>query len=208
MRLAAQPAARVRCIPRRARDRCDLAVHPATARHLATKLARHFIADDPPAASVDRLSAAYSDSGGELRAVYEALIAEPEVWNAPRIKFRSGWDWLVAAGRALGNSAMPRRPGEARRLLQMLSQPTWNPNSPAGWGDAASDWAAPQALMTRVEIANRLARRAGDRFDPRLLAEDVLGAALRPAARDAIAAAEQPPMAIALMIASPEFLRR
>ena len=59
----------------------DLAHHPSTAHFIATKLARHFIADDPPAAAVERLARAYLKSGGELPQVYAALIESPEAWE-------------------------------------------------------------------------------------------------------------------------------
>ncbi len=190
----------------------DLALHPATARHLATKLARHFIADVPPQSAIVRLERAYLDSGGELGAVYDALIDAPEVWSAPRDKFRTPWDWIVATVRTLGPNAIPRNPQALHRLFEMLGQPVWQPGNPSGWGDVASDWASPGALLSRVEIANRLTmsapRNARGHFDPRSLAQSVLGEALQPATAEAIARAEAPGMGVALLLSSPEFMRR
>jgi uncharacterized protein (DUF1800 family) len=67
----------------------DLARHPNTARFIATKLARHFIADDPPPAAVQRLAHAYLKSGGELPQVYAALIESPEAWEAQPRKLKT-----------------------------------------------------------------------------------------------------------------------
>lgn len=184
----------------------DLAVHPATARHLATKLARHFSADNPPPAMIARLEAAYRKSGGDLPAVYRALIASPEAWNAASPKFRDPWDWTVASLRAIGTE---RIDGDATaNLLNQLGEPVWRPDSPAGYDDIAAAWAGPDALVRRVEAAQRLAARAGSKLDARLIAPRVLGAQLTPATATAIARSESPATGLALMLVSPEFLRR
>ncbi|KLI65261.1 DUF1800 domain-containing protein [Aurantiacibacter marinus] len=186
----------------------DLAMHPATARHLATKLARHFIADTPPESAIARLERAYLDSGGELSAVYSALIDAPEAWSAPRTKFRTPWDWMTASARALGPEAIPRNAQGVHRLMDMLGQPVWYPGNPSGWGDIASDWASPGALLTRVEVANRLTANGVRGADPRSLSAAVLGEALLPSTAQAIARAEAPTMGMALLLSSPEFMRR
>lgn len=185
----------------------DLAGHPATARHIATKLAKHFISDDPPASAIARLERAFLGSGGHLPTVYAALVAEPEVWAAERTKFRNPWDWLVASLRAAGGEMLG---GHAPlRLLGMLGQPLWRPGHPAGWSDSAEDWTSPGALLTRVEIANRLASGPGGRIDAVSRAREVLGDALRPATLDAIEASRSARgVGFALLLASPEFLRR
>ena len=186
----------------------DLAIHPATANHIATKLVRHFVADDPPAAAVGRIERAFLESDGDLSAVYRALIDEPLVWSSPRNKFRTPWDWYVAALRATGIRPEPLDNPAPQRVLYLLGQPTWRPGSPAGWGDGDAEWASPSALLTRVELANRIGTRMGDGLDPGPTARAVLGDALRPATADAIAGAEAPGFGLALFLASPEFLRR
>jgi uncharacterized protein (DUF1800 family) len=80
----------------------DLANHPATARHIATKLAAHFIADEPPQASIDRLETAFRDSGGNLTNVYEALIDDPAAWWPEPAKFRTPVEYVTAAIRIAG----------------------------------------------------------------------------------------------------------
>jgi uncharacterized protein (DUF1800 family) len=183
----------------------DLAVHPATARHLATKLARHFAGDAPPPALVDRLAAAHLASGGDLMALYRVLVAAPECWGISQ-KFKTPWEWTISALRGLGARATPDL--RAVAMLTELGQPVWRPGSPAGWDDVAAAWAAPDALLRRVEIAGRLAALTGDRIDARQLAPAILPGVLGPGTAAAIARADSPQQGLALLLASPEFLRR
>ncbi len=183
-----------------------VATSPATARHIATKLARHFVADDPPPALVQRLADEFLRTGGDLPAVYRALVAAPQAWETAQPKFKSPWDWGVSALRALGRTQMP--PAQAAALMNQLGQPVWRPGSPAGYDDVAATWAAPDALLRRVEVAQRLAGQTGDAVDARVLAPRVLPGSLSRASADAIARAESGRTALALMLVSPEFLRR
>ena len=184
----------------------DLAGHPATAKHISTKLARHFAGDDPPPAMVDRLVQAYLKSGGDLPTVYRAIIDSPEAWAPAPAKFKTPWEWSVSALRALDQAQV--EPVIAAGLFKQLGQPTWQPGSPAGWDDLAARWAAPEALVRRVEVAQRIAQRAESNVDPRALAEKVLLGALTEPTRTAIARAESPAEGLALLLVSPEFLRR
>jgi uncharacterized protein (DUF1800 family) len=184
----------------------DLAANPATARHISTKLARHFAGDDPPPAMVERLGQAYLKSGGDLPAVYRAIIESPEAWSPRPLKFKSPWEWSVSALRALGQTSL--EPQVAGALMNQLGQPTWKPGSPAGFDDIAASWAAPEALVRRVEVAQRLAERASSSVDPRAIAEKVLPGALGEATRTAIARAASPAEGLALLLVSPEFVRR
>jgi uncharacterized protein (DUF1800 family) len=184
----------------------DLAASSATAKHLATKLARHFAGDDPPAALVDRLSRAYLSSKGDLPTVYRALIGSPEAWTPQPIKFKNPWEWSVSALRAIGIRELDPILGAA--VLKQLGQPTWQPGSPAGWDDIAASWAGPDALVRRVEVAQRLADRAASAVDARVLADKLYADSLSEATRSAIARAESPAEGLALLLVSPEFVRR
>jgi uncharacterized protein (DUF1800 family) len=184
----------------------DLAASPATAKHLATKLARHFAGDDPPSALVDRLSRTYLASGGDLPAVYRALIDSPEAWSPKPLKFKNPWEWSVSALRAVGSREL--EPMVATNVLRQLGQPTWQPGSPAGWDDIAASWAGPDALVRRVEVAQRIADKAGSAVDARALAEQLYPCSLSEATRTAIARAESPAEGLALFLVSPEFVRR
>ncbi|GAA4008431.1 DUF1800 domain-containing protein [Sphingomonas humi] len=184
----------------------DLATHPATARHIATKLARHFIADDPPATAVAGVEKAFLDSRGDLPTVYRALIAAPEAWQTDRPKFRNPWEWTIASLRALDMPAPPAQ--RTAGLLQELGMPVWRPTSPAGFDDIAASWAGPDALVRRVEAAGRFATAAGQGVDARALAPKMLGAALSTVTATAISRAESPATGLALLLVSPEFLKR
>ena len=184
----------------------DLAVHPATAKHVSTKLARHFAGDDPPPAMVDRLTKTYLTSGGDLPTLYRAILDSPEAWAAQPLKFKTPWEWSVSALRALNQTEL--EPEIAGSLMNQLGQPVWKPGSPAGFDDVAASWAAPEALVRRVEVAQRIADRVGSTVDPRALAEKVLPGSLSEPTRIAIARSESPVEGLALLLVSPEFVRR
>ena len=183
-----------------------LAVHPATAHHLATKLARHFVADVPPPALVERLAAVHVSTGGDLAALYRALVEAPEAWTTPLAKFKTPWDWTISSLRAVGMRTAP----DARTVgaLTALGQPVWRPGSPAGWDDIAASWAAPDALLRRVEVAQRIASVVGDRLDARTLGPQVMPGVWSPATAAAVAKADSPSQGLAMLLVAPEFLRR
>ncbi len=184
----------------------DLAADPRTARHLAVKLTRHFAGDDPPPAMVRRLEQAYLRSGGDLPTLYRIIIESPEAWVETAPKFRTPWDWSIAALRAVGSRHVEAQPSAG--LLNQLGQPVWRPGSPAGFDDIAASWAGPDALMRRVEAAERIASRTGGLIDARQLGPRLLPGALSAATTRAIARAESPGQGLALLLVAPEFLRR
>jgi uncharacterized protein (DUF1800 family) len=185
----------------------DLVALPATAQHIAGKLARHFVADNPPPALVQRLANTFMRTSGDLSSLYRELVASPEVWGSAQAKFKSPWEWGVSSLRALGRREMPST--QAGNFFTQLGQPVWRPGSPAGYADLNATWAAPDALIRRVETAQRMARQAGNSLDARTLAPQILpGGALSQATAGAIARADSGETALALLLVAPEFLRR
>jgi uncharacterized protein (DUF1800 family) len=183
----------------------DLAAHPATARHIAAKLARHFAGDTPPPALVARLENDFLRSGGDLARLTRTLIEAPEVWVAGPVKFRTPFEWLVAVLRLTGTQlAEPRRLTGA---LAELGQVPWRAPSPAGYDDLAATWLAPDALIKRVEVAERIARNARLE-DVTARAADAFPGALSEATRTQLARADSGQQALALLLASPEMMRR
>lgn len=183
-----------------------LANHPSTHRALAAKLARHFVADEPPPPAVARIEAALRDSGGDLSAAARAVIAAPEA-HTPLRKIRNGQDYAIAVLRALGLGAegAPLLLGTMARL----NQPLWTATAPIGWSDEAGEWAAPEQLMRRLDWAGEVAGRAASAgVEPAPLGETLLGplaqAETATAARRAGSARE----GILLLLASPEAQRR
>ena len=183
----------------------DLARAPATATHIATKLARHFAGDTPPPALVKRLADRFAATDGDLPALYRVLIEAPELAGAQG-KFKSPWDWSVSALRAVGTRQVE---GQAVAGLQnQLGQPVWKPGSPAGYDDVDASWAGPDAVMRRVEAASRIAQRAGNAVDPHRIAAAVLPGGGSPATLTALSRAESPTEGLALLLVAPEFMRR
>jgi uncharacterized protein (DUF1800 family) len=183
----------------------DLATSPATARHIAFKLARHFVADEPSPALVERLATAFQRGGGDLPAVYRALVESPEAWAEAPAKFKTPWEWAVSGLRGLGRREMPGM--QMAAVLNQLGQPLWRPGSPAGYDDIAASWAAPDALLRRVELAQRIASNTSA-VDARALAPRLLSGSLSESTAEAIARAESPASGLALLLVCPEFLRR
>jgi uncharacterized protein (DUF1800 family) len=181
-----------------------LARHPATARHVATKLARHFIADDPPLALVDALTKRFLDTGGDLKEVAKTLVAAPESWASPRGKLKRPGEWIVAALRATGVT-----PPDIRPVIQaqnLLGEPLWRPPAPNGFADFDAAWL--DGLAQRLDVANQMARRVGGQIDPKAVFETALGPLASAESRQTVARAESRPQALALLFMAPEFQRR
>lgn len=184
----------------------DLARHPSTARFIASKIVRHFVADDPPPGAVERIARLFSATGGDLRAVSEMLIDLPEAWRMPLPKVKTHYEFAISAFRAVG---LDRRPEKGFiGTFHTLRQVPFNAPSPAGWPDKAADWLSPEALMRRLEWA-RLVGRLGERDAAAdALFDGTIGAVANPATRAAVMGASTPGERVALVFASPEFQRR
>jgi uncharacterized protein (DUF1800 family) len=182
----------------------DLARHPATAQHIATKLARHFIADEPPPRLVEALKSTFLASGGDLKQVARVLVSAPEAWDTSRTKLKRPGEWIVAATRATGVTAPDAKPIIA--ALNMLGEPLWRPPAPKGFDDVNAAWL--DGLAQRLDIANQFGRRVTQPLDPKELVERALGPLATPETRQAVARAETRPQAVALLLMSAEFQRR
>lgn len=184
----------------------DIARRPATATFIATKLVRHFVADDPPPALVARLADVFKKTDGDLRAVSHALVDADDAWRAPMTKMRSPYEFLIATGRLMAQ--IPEDPGRYLYGLNVLGQPLWAPAGPNGFADTNAAWAAPEGMKLRLDIAAQVASRIGDNRDPREMLELIAANAASPDTRQTIARAESRQQAFALLLMSPEFQRR
>ena len=184
----------------------DLATKPATAEFIATKLARHFIADEPPAAAVAGVARAFRDSGGDLPAVYRALFAASEGWAQPLAKYKTPCDYIISTFRGLGLPVESGHGGPA--AFELLGQRTYSPGSPAGWPDRSADWDGSSALLKRSRVGGCHRSTLGQPSQCRRLAPQLLGDTLSQAARTAIARAASGAQALTLLLTAPEFLRR
>ena len=185
----------------------DLAVHPDTARFVSHKLARHFVADEPPASLVAQMEQTWRQTGGDLARVMRTLLQSPEAWQPQQAKLKTPEEFVISTTRllGLGEVAFERQPDGG---ISQLGQRIHAAPSPAGWSDRAADWLGPDAVWKRVEWATRVADRAGRRVDARALAAQSLGPQLHPDTARQIERAADGPQALALLLMSPEFQRR
>jgi uncharacterized protein (DUF1800 family) len=184
----------------------DIARHPSTAKFIAGKFARHFVADEPPPALVARLADVFARSDGDLKALALALLDSDEAWTPPQSKMRSPYEFLVAAGRLLAQ--IPNDPGRYLGGLNVLGQPLWSPAGPNGFPDSNAAWAAPEGIKLRLDISAQIASRLADGVDPRDLLELAAADAASSETRRTIERAESRQQALALLLMSPEFQRR
>lgn len=183
-----------------------LANHPATHRHLAVKLVRHFAADDPPRDAVGRIEGVLRDTGGDLGEASVALTELPAAWQPAR-KLRTPQDFVVASIRALDLPAPERQSIGLQGILTGLGQPFWDAPQPNGWSDRALDWATPEAMLRRIDWAYGFSGRVGGR-DVAELAEANLGPLLLPDTLRAVRHAGSRREALTLLLAAAEFQRR
>jgi uncharacterized protein (DUF1800 family) len=181
-----------------------LALHPATAKHIATKFARHFVADVPPPALVERLSRRFLDTQGDLKEVTRTLVMSDEAWSAPRAKLKRPGEWLVGALRATGIT--PPDIGPVMGAHNLLGEPVWRPPAPKGFSDDSAVWL--DGLSQRIDVANQMARRIAPAADPTEVFETALAPVASAETRQAIRRAETRQQALALLVLSPEFQRR
>lgn len=184
----------------------DFAGSPHTASHIAEKLARHFAGDSPSSSLISRLSESFRNNGGDLPVVYRTLIESPEPWEPQPLKFKTPWEWTVSVLRGIGR----RDVGDmnASGILNQLGQPVWRPRTPAGWDDVAASWAAPDTLLRCVEIVSQLVAPVAEQLDARKIGPVLMPECFSPATAEQVARAESPTSALALLMVSPDFLRR
>lgn len=209
-----------------------LSTHPATAQFIATKLARRFVADEPPAALVDRVAKVFLDTKGDLRAVTRAVITSPEFFSAEyrRAKVKTPLEFVVSAVRATGATLVT--PASLVQALRDLGMPLYGAQPPTGYGDTAEDWINTGALLKRLNFAIALAGAQGQgrgqgqgqlrgvRLTIRGMAPDtseatrtklietLIGTEVSTMTSTTLAKADSPQHLVALTLGSPEFQRR
>jgi uncharacterized protein (DUF1800 family) len=182
----------------------DLAAHPATGAHVAGKLARHFIADTPPPALVERMTKVFVDTEGDLKQVAKAMVFSDEAWTQPASKLKRPSEWVVGMVRATGiTQADPKRFTDGQALL---GEPLWRPPSPKGFPDDEGSWI--DGTGRRLDVANNFAERVADRTDPQDVIENVFGSSVSSEVMQAVGRAESRQQALALLFMSAEFQRR
>jgi uncharacterized protein (DUF1800 family) len=181
----------------------DLAVHPATARHVATKLARHFVADVPPPELVETLARTFLDSQGDLKQLAKALVSSSEAWRSPHSKLKRPSEWVISMVRAAGTAADPARFTAGQ---MSLGEPLWRPPSPRGYADDEATWI--DGIGQRLDVAHVYAERVAGGVDPRFIIDTVLQSTVSDDTLRAVTRAESRQQALVLLFMSADFQRR
>jgi len=199
-----------------------LAKHPRTAAFVATKLARRFVSDTPPKALVDRAAARFLATDGDLREVTRTILTSPEFLapDAYRAKVKTPFEFVVSALRATGAEVQDARP--LVREMQQLGMPIYMCQPPTGYKDAADAWVNTGALVSRMNLAYRLAagQLRGTAIDctwqnancklqnTEEVVSRLLGGDVSDTTRATIAKATDATKMMALTLGAPEFQRR
>jgi uncharacterized protein (DUF1800 family) len=189
----------------------DLAHDPHTARHIATKFATYFIADQPSPQSVARLEAVFNKSGGDLKALAIAAVEDPAAWGPAPAKMRSPVEYVTAGYRMLGLPAGDNAQQQVRAAMgsaRAMGEFPMTASSPNGWPLVSDAWTGPDAVLNRIEWAKQVGARMPPNFSAASVADAGMGPLLSAATRTAMARAETQGDALALLISSPEFQRR
>jgi uncharacterized protein (DUF1800 family) len=184
----------------------DFARHPATALHVATKLARHFVADEPPATLVEALRRTFTETDGDLWEVARALAMASESWAPEQTKLKRPSEWMVTYIRAAGLNGVDAR--LTSPALARLGEPLWRPPSPKGFPDEEAAWS--DGIAHRLDTANAIAQNPAnqERLDPKAMLETALGPLASTDTRSAVTRAETKQQAVTLLLMAPEFQRR
>ncbi|QDL92019.1 DUF1800 domain-containing protein [Paroceanicella profunda] len=189
----------------------DLARKPDTARHIARKLVVHFVSDTPRDDHVAQVAEAWGD-GGDLKAVYAALLDHEAAWAPQLVKARQPLDYSVACLRAFDavsfEKRRPKLAQQTKRFLRLMGQPLMEPGGPNGWPEEVDAWLTPQGLAGRIRYAKFLSQHYGRKTDPRTFLQDTLQDAADDKLTFAVSAAEQKWEGISLTLLSPVFNRR
>ncbi|WP_409192406.1 DUF1800 family protein [Bradyrhizobium sp. RDM4] len=182
----------------------DLAAHPATATHVATKLARHFVADEPPPALVEHMAKTLRDTDGDLKQVAIAMVSSDDAWRAPPSKLKRPSEWGVGMVRATGLREVD--PALFTGAQDLLGEGLWRPSAPKGFPDDEASWI--DAIGRRLDIANNFAERVAATADPQVIIEDVFASEITAEVKQAVGRAESRQQALALLFMSADFQRR
>jgi len=198
-----------------------LASHPSTARFIATKLARRFVADEPPPSLIDRAAERFRDTKGDLREVVRTIVTSREFFapEAYRAKVKTPFEFVASAARATEADSLNAMP--LVQTMRELGMPLYQCQPPTGYADRAEAWVNTGALLNRMNFAVALTEGRVRGARPPLpsreqsvevardeIVDQVLAGDLSSSTRETVAKASRPSQAVALLLGSPEFQRR
>lgn len=181
-----------------------LAQHPSTAKHISYQLAQYFVADEPPQSLVDKLTATFTSSGGDISAVLRALFKSPEFWDPQysQVKFKPPFRYVVSSLRA--NGFVPQ--GDTTMLQKAVAQmgePLYRCLTPNGYSNTNDQWQNSDALLKRIDFSKRLSGFLDDKAPDTIMT--AMGKTWTPNTLNTAQNAE-PRMKTALLLSSPEFM--
>jgi len=182
----------------------DLAAHPATATHVATKLVRHFVADEPPPPLVEQMAKTFRDTEGDLKQVAITMVSSDDAWRGSPSKLKRPSEWGVGMVRATGITVVD--PTRFTAGQELLGEGLWRPSAPKGYPDDEASWI--DGIGRRLDIANNFAERVAATADPQGIIEDVFASQIAPEVKQAVGRAESRQQALALLFMSADFQRR
>ena len=130
-----------------------LAQDPHTARFISTKLARHFVSDNPPQSLIDRMTKDYGSTGGDIRSLLRTMIYSPEFWSreAYRAKVKTPFELVASTARALDGNVEVGLP--LVQWVGRMGEPLFQCQPPTGYSDKAETWVNTGALLNRLNFA-------------------------------------------------------
>ena len=182
----------------------DLAANPAAATHVATKLARHFVAESPPPALVEQMAGTFRETEGDLKQVARTMVSSPDAWSEPPSMLKRPSEWVTAMARATGITQV--NPTRFTAGQELLGEPLWRPPSPKGYPDDEASWI--DGVGRRLDVANNFAERIAGQADPQEIIETVYASQISSETKQAVNRAESRQQALALLFMSADFQRR
>jgi len=200
-----------------------LAAHPSTAHFISQELAQRFVADNPPAALVDRMAKTFLTTGGDIREVMKTMLNSKEFWSegSYRAKVKSPFEMVVSAVRALNANVTDAF--ALANQVENLGEPLYRKLEPTGYPNTNAEWVNSAALLGRMNFALQLAQNrvqgakvdlSGFGDDPQEVAKTLTYRTASPQTRAAINKAledkkqKSPGLVAGLVIGSPDFQKR
>jgi len=183
----------------------DLAMHENTAKYICTKIAHHFVSENPPESLINKMQNTWLNNQGNIKQVMLTLFDAEEAWLASAQKFKTPREFVISTYRAIAPDNINSR--VLFNALNNLGQTPFNAGSPAGFSDEESDWLGASALMARVEWSSLVSGQV-KRINAEQVMATALGRSISKNSYQIVMRAESRQQASTLLLMSPEFQRR
>lgn len=183
----------------------DLAMHPSTAKYVCTKIAHHFVSENPAQSLIEKMQNTWLNNQGNIKQVMLTLFNAEEAWLESPQKFKTPREFVISSYRAIAPNRINDR--TLFNSLTNLGQMPFNAGSPAGFSDKESDWLGASALMARVEWSSLVSAQV-KRINAEQVMATALGRSISKNTYQIVMRAESRQQASTLLLMSPEFQRR